>query len=113
MTPDDARKISLFGHYSLGVKTANRKAICCGSPLIFLFFLKICRMVMCPVRGTYNHVQVYFAQNEKTAPKQSVDGSGNFKITKFFEVKTGKCSKLIFLTLFSPCERPKSIPFFI
>ena len=24
---------------------------------------------------------------------ESVDGSGNFKITKFFEVKTGKCSK--------------------
>ena len=42
---------------------------------------------------------------------QSVDGSGNFKITKFFEVKTGKCSNFIFLTLFSLCERPKSIPF--
>ena len=44
---------------------------------------------------------------------RSVDGYGNFKITKFFEVKTGKCSKFIFLTLFSLCERPKSIPFFI
>ena len=33
--------------------------------------------------------------------------------SKFFEVKTGKCSKFIFLTLFSLCERPKSIPFFI
>ena len=44
---------------------------------------------------------------------KSVDGCGNFKIRKFFEVKTGKCSKFIFLTLFSLCERPKSIPFFI
>ena len=31
---------------------------------------------------------------------QLVGGFGNFKITKFFEVKTGKCSKFIFLTLF-------------
>ena len=44
---------------------------------------------------------------------KSVDGSGNFKITKFFEVKTGKCSKFIVLTLFSLCEMPKSIPIFI
>ena len=26
-------------------------------------------------------------------PPELVDGSGNFKTTKFFEVKTGKCSK--------------------
>ena len=44
---------------------------------------------------------------------KSINGSGNFKITKFFEVNTGKCSKFIFLTLFSLCKRPKSIPFFI
>ena len=24
-------------------------------------FLKICQMVICPVRGTYNHVQIFFA----------------------------------------------------
>ena len=43
---------------------------------------------------------------------ESVDGSGNFKITKFFEVKTGKCSKFIFLTLFSMhAKDQKAYPF--
>ena len=25
-------------------------------------FLKICQMIICPVRGTYNHVGTFFAQ---------------------------------------------------
>ena len=42
-----------------------------------------------------------------------MDGSGNSKIRKFFKVETGKYSKFISLTLFSLCERSKSVPFFI
>ena len=61
----------------------------------------------------FKHTLTYFGMWMAYQCFESVDGSGNFKITKFFEVKTGKCSKFIFLTLFSPCERPKSIPFFI
>ena len=34
----------------------------------FIFF-KICQMVICPVRGTYNHVQIFFAQQRKKAFK--------------------------------------------
>ena len=33
----------------------NACTIPCGLPLILLFFLKIGQMVICPVRGTYNH----------------------------------------------------------
>ena len=40
---------------SLEVKTPNASIIFCGSFLILLFFVKITQMVMCPVRGTYNH----------------------------------------------------------
>ena len=39
-----------------------------------------------------------------------MDGSGNFKITKFFEAKTGKCSKFIFLTLLYAKDQ-KAYPF--
>ena len=34
-------------------------------------FPKIFRMVICPVRVTYNHVVVFFAQERKTAFKQT------------------------------------------
>ena len=43
-------------HGSLGVKTSNASPISCGSLLMLLFFPKICQMVICPVRGTCNHV---------------------------------------------------------
>ena len=43
-------------HGRLGVKTSNASPIPCGSLLILLFFPKICQMVICPVRGTCNHV---------------------------------------------------------
>ena len=33
----------------------NVCTIPCGLPLILLFFLKIGQMVICPIRGTYNH----------------------------------------------------------
>ena len=36
-------------------------AICFGSLLELSFFSKICRMVICPVRVTYNHVVIFFA----------------------------------------------------
>ena len=32
-------------------------------------FSNICRMVICPVRVTYNHAVVFFAQDRKTAFK--------------------------------------------
>ena len=37
----------------------------CFYPWAFIF-AKICRMVICSVRGTYNHVVVFFAQERKT-----------------------------------------------
>ena len=38
------------------------------APQAFIFF-KICRIVICPVRVTYNHEVVFFAQERKTALK--------------------------------------------
>ena len=54
---------------SLEVKTANTKTAYHGPLLILLFFHKICQMVICSVRGTYNHVRIYFVQERKTALK--------------------------------------------
>ena len=31
-------------------------------PYAFVFFLKICQMVICPVRGTYNNAGIYFVE---------------------------------------------------
>ena len=43
---------------------------------------------------------------------ESVDGSGNFEITKFFEVKTGKCGKSIFFnSFFLYAQDQKAYPF--
>ena len=47
-------------HGSLGVKTSNASPMSCGSLLILLFFPEISQMVICPVRGTCNHVYRYF-----------------------------------------------------
>ena len=41
---------------SLGVELSNRSSLYYGSLLTLLFFLKIRQMVVCSVRGTYNHV---------------------------------------------------------
>ena len=41
--------------------TANACTIPGGSPLTLLLFLKICRMVICPVKGINNHVWIFFA----------------------------------------------------
>ena len=43
--------------------------MCFGSLLKLSFFSKICRMVICKGRVTYNHAVVFFAQDEKTAFK--------------------------------------------
>ena len=61
-------KITLLNrvrHGSLGVKTSNASPISCGSLLILLFFPKICQMVICPVRDTYNHTtyRYFFASS--------------------------------------------------
>ena len=50
---------------SLGVKTSNASPIFYGSLLTLLFFLKICQMVICPVTGTYNHVQIFLCSRLK------------------------------------------------
>ena len=46
--------------------TANACTIPGGLLLKLLFLLKICRVVICAVKGTYNHVWSFLLQNEKS-----------------------------------------------
>ena len=52
-------------HSSLWVITSNASTISCGSLLILSPFFKICRMVVCSVRGTYNHVSTFLSSQEQ------------------------------------------------
>ena len=66
---------------SLGVITSNASSISCRSLLILWFSLKISQMVICPVRGTYNHVTIFlFSRTKKTFKLPS---RATFVISKF------------------------------
>ena len=67
-------------HCSLGVKSLNASTISRGSLLKLLFFLKICQMLICPVRGTYNHVWIFLCSRKKKAFKLA--NGTTFSITK-------------------------------
>ena len=45
------------------------------------FFFKICRLVICPVRGTYNHVSIFLCSRTKTAFE--LTSRATFAIAKF------------------------------
>ena len=57
----------LVGNSSLGAKTSNTSTVCLDSLLKVSFFPKHVGWLLCPVRVTYNHVVVFFAQERKTA----------------------------------------------
>ena len=58
----------------------NTCFICFGSLLNLSFFSKICRMVIGPVRETYNHVVAFFAQERKQ--RLSLANPATFAIAK-------------------------------
>ena len=63
--------INQLAHNSLMVKSWNTSTLCFCSLPILSFFLKIYQMVICPVRRTYNHVQIFFASEWKNRVKTS------------------------------------------
>ena len=69
-------------HGSLGIIRSNVSTISDGSLVIPWFFLKISQMVICPVRGTYNHVTIFFClRTKKKAFK--LPSRATFAISKF------------------------------
>ena len=69
-----------LGNSSRGEKSPNTCFICFGSLLNLSFFSKICRMVIGPVRETYNHVVAFFAQERKQ--RLSLANPATFAIAK-------------------------------
>ena len=57
------------------------------APQAFIFS-KICRMVICPVRVTYNYVVVFFFQERKTAIKLA-------NLAAFASAKSLTCLKFL------------------
>ena len=43
----------------------NASTLSCCSLLILLLFLEICRIIIRPIRGTYNHVQIFLSSRMK------------------------------------------------
>ena len=61
-----------LAHNSLMVKSWNTSTFCfCSLPILSFNFLKIYQMVICPVRRTYNHGQIFFASEWKNRVKTS------------------------------------------
>ena len=54
-----------LGNSSLAGKSPITSSLCFGSLLKLSFFSKICRMVTCPIRVTYNHAVVFFTQLQR------------------------------------------------
>ena len=63
--------INQLAHNSLMVKSWNTSTLCFCSLPVLSFFLQIYQMVICPVRRTYNHVQIFFASEWKNRVKTS------------------------------------------
>ena len=68
-------------HGSLMVIKWDVNPILCGSLLMFWFFSKIGRMVICPVRVTYNHVSIFLCSRTKKEFK--LPSRAIFAISKF------------------------------
>ena len=65
------KTISPLAHNSLMVESWNTSTLCfCSLPILSFNFLQIYQMVICPVRRTYNQVQIFFCfRMKKTALK--------------------------------------------
>ena len=62
-------------------KPSHARTVSCGSLLILLLFLKICQMVICPVRATYNHVSIFLCSRTRKGFK--IPSRATFAIAKF------------------------------
>ena len=66
-TFSDIKRVNQLAHNSLIVESWTTSTICFGSLPLLSFLFKIYQMVICPVRRTYNHVQIFFPLERKNS----------------------------------------------